>query len=327
MAYAEHINVLNLQTLIDLVTAFCAANGWTVERNNLVSTNRSATLRIPGVSDYVHLFNNDQINLRSRVSVGYSAAAAPNLQPNVSPADGLSNVQAGPYPRVKLFANGNAVHVAISTAIAGQYRHHAFGVLDKAGDYVGGTYADGTYWAGLTGSYSGYVTPNAPNVVLFGFNYDVAGCGHVRADSVEDGRSNSFHRISNYYSGSLLPEGTACTGVGTMGQANTSTTSSDTLWLGRVLGGADQNTFSGRSVFHPVTFSVRRAGTAAYLSPIGTVIGTRACSLAKLEPEQEVTIGEETWVVFPWLDKRPMSTAGNAPPASGNYGWAVRKTS
>lgn len=326
MAYIEHANVANLHTLIDLIAQFCAANGWTVERNALSGTNRTLTLRIPGVSDYVHLYNTDQISLRSRVSVGFSAAAVPGSQPNVSPADGISNMQVGPYPRLKLFANGPAVHVAISTATAGEYRHHAFGVLQKAGDYVGGTYADGTYWGSLTGGYSGWLTSSGNNRALFGHNSSAAGCGHLRVDSVEDARSNSFHRISNYYSGTLGAEGSACTGIGSLGQSTTSQTNYDLMWLGRALGGADENIFSGRSVFHPITMSVRRAGASAYLSPVGVVIGTRACSVAKLEPEQEVTIGDETWVVFPWLRKLAMNNVSNWPPSTGNYGWAVRKS-
>ncbi|WP_295367842.1 hypothetical protein, partial [uncultured Stenotrophomonas sp.] len=63
-----------------------------------------------------------------------------------------------------------------------------------------------------------------------------------------------------------------------------------------------------------------------YHSPIGQVIGLRACYMGRLEPEQEVTIADETWVVFPWLRKLAMSSNTNAPPASGNYGWAVRKS-
>ncbi|WP_414604339.1 hypothetical protein [Stenotrophomonas sp. AR029] len=326
MAYIEHANVANLHTLIDLIAQFCAANGWTVERNTLSGTNRTLTLRVPGVSDYVHLYNIDQANLRSRISIGFSAAAVPGSQPNVTPEDAISNVLAGPYPRLKLFANGNAVHVAISTATAGDYRHHAFGVLQKAGDYVGGTYADGTYWRALTGSYSGYITTNGGNRILFGHATSPPGVGHLRADSAEDGRSNSFHRISNYYGGALGTEGTACTGVGSLGQSLTSPSAYDLLWLGRALGAGDENIFSGRSVLHPIIFSIRRAGASPYLSPVGMVLGTRACSIAKLEPEQEITIGDETWVVFPWLRKLAMSTASNATPASGNYGWAVRKS-
>jgi hypothetical protein len=326
MAYAEHVNVANLQTLIDLVVQFAAANGWTVERNTLASASRTATLRIPNVSDYVHLFNNDQVDLCTRISIGYNAGAAPSAQPNASQRDGLSNVLPGPYPRLKLFANGNAIHIAVATATAGEYRHHAFGVLEKAGDYVGGTYADGTHWGALTGYTSGYINTNYNNVVLFGYGYQNFAKGHVRADSAEDGRVNSYHQINNYLSGGLGVEGTACTGVGSISQSASNSSSQDTLWLGRALAGADENNFSGRSIFHPITISVRRKGDAQYLSPIGQVSGLRACYLEKLEPEQEVTIGQETWVVFPWLRKLPMSTEQNAPPASGNYGWAVRKS-
>lgn len=324
MAYAEFNNVPNVQTLIDLVVQFAQANGWTVERNTLSGANRTATVRIPGVSDYVHLFNTGQDSLRSRISIGYDGGATPAQQPLVSPRDILSYELTGPFPRLKLFANGTAIHAAIAQAVAGEYRHHAFGVLEKAGDYPGGTYVDGTYWA-RTGSYSGMLTSSGNNVVLFGHNTSNTGCGHVRADSTEDGRINSYSQICNYYSGALATEGQAGSGVGSIYQSTTST-SYDSMWMGYVLAGSNDNTFSGRSIFQPINLSIRRPGTNPYLSPIGQVIGLRACYMERLEPEQEVTIGDDTWTIFPWLRKAAMNSATNAPPASGNYGWAIRKS-
>ncbi|MGB5908727.1 MAG: hypothetical protein WBG87_14985 [Stenotrophomonas maltophilia] len=324
MAYAEFSNIPNLQTLIDLVVQFAQANGWTVERNSLSGANRTATVRIPGVSDYVHLFNTDQLYLRSRLSIGYDGSVAPASQPLVSPRDVSTYELVGAFPRLKLFSNDYAIHVAISQAIAGEYRHHVFGVLEKAGNYVGGTYVDGTYWQ-RTGSYSGMVSGSGSNVVPFGHNTSNTGCGHVRADSTEDGRSNSYHMLCAYFGGTLGAEGQAGASVGTIGQT-TSSTSYDFNWLGYALGGADENIFSGRSIFHPIQLNVRRVGATPYLSPIGRVSGLRACYLEKLEPEQEVTIGEDTWMVFPWLRKLAMSSVTNAPPASGNYGWAVKKS-
>lgn len=324
MAYAEFSNIPNLQTLIDLVVQFAQANGWTVERNTISGANRTATLRIPGVSDYVHLFNTDQLYLRSRLSIGYNGSLDPASQPLVSPRDVSTYELVGAFPRLKLFSNGYAIHVAIAQAIAGEYRHHVFGALEKAGDYSGGTYVDGTYWP-RTGSWSGMVNSSGNNVIPFGHNTNSTGCGSVRADSVEDNRVNSYHLICNYYGSSLNEEGQAGSGVGTIYQVIDSPTY-DSMWLGFALGGTDENIFSGRSVFHPITLSVRRAGTTPYLSPIGRVSGLRACYLEKLEPEQEVTIGDDTWMLFPWLRKLPMSNASNAPPASGNYGWAVKKS-
>ncbi|PJL35536.1 hypothetical protein [Stenotrophomonas maltophilia] len=327
MAYAEFTNVSNVQTLIDLVVQFAQANGWAVERNSLSGANRTATLRIPGVSDYVHLFNYDQQSLLSRISIGYDGGQPPSTQPLVSPRDVSTYQLVGPFPRLKLFANGNAIHVAIAQAVAGEYRHHAFGVLDKAGDYVGGTYVEGTYWA-RTGSWSGRITSSAPNVVLFGHTTQAAGGGHVRADSIEEGRANCYHLICGYYGWSLGAEGHAGSGVGTIDQANgiTGNSSYDSLWLGYALRGTDDNTFSGRSVLHPIQLTVRRVGSTPYHSAIGQVVGLRACYMEKLEPEQEITVGDETWVVFPWLRKLAMSNNTNAPPASGNYGWAVKKS-
>ncbi|HGM7333594.1 TPA: hypothetical protein ACKQA1_004707, partial [Stenotrophomonas maltophilia] len=179
MAYAEFSNVSNVQTLIDLIVQFAQANGWTVERNNLAGANRTATVRIPGVSDYVHLFNTDQLSLQSRVSIGYNGTLDPNSQPTQSPRAVSTRDLVGPFPRVKLFANGTAIHVAIAQATAGEYRHHAFGVLAKAGAYDGGTYVDGTYWP-LNGSSSGVISTSTPTVVLFGYNTNGLGCGQVR---------------------------------------------------------------------------------------------------------------------------------------------------
>ncbi|AIL06676.1 hypothetical protein U0039_04800 [Stenotrophomonas maltophilia] len=324
MAYAEFSNVPNVQTLIDLVVQFAQANGWTVERNNVTGANRTATVRIPGVSDYVHLFNTDQLSLQSRLSVGYNGALDPASQPLPSPRGVSTLGLVGPFPRVKLFANGTAIHVAIAQATAGEYRHHAFGVLAKAGAYEGGTYVDGTYWP-LNTSSSGVIGTNAPTVVLFGYTTGL-GCGQVRADSIEDGRSNSYHMICNNYAGSLGTEGQAGSGVGPSYQGSYNDITIDHLWLGRALGNADENTFSGRSIFHPIQLWVRRAGTTPNLSPIGEVIGLRACYLEKLEPEQEIAIGAETWVVFPWVRKLTMASGSNQPPASNAYGWAVRKS-
>ncbi len=324
MAYAEFNNIPNVETVIDLVVQFAQANGWVVERNTLAGANRTATVRIPGISDYVHLFNTDQLSLRSRISIGYDGNATPGLQPLVSPRDISSYELTGPFPRLKLFSNGTAIHVAVAQAVAGEYRHHAFGVLEKAGAYPGGTYVDGTYWA-RTGGWSGVLISNGNNVVLFGHNTNPTGCGHVRADSIEDGRSNSYHQLCNFFGGSLQAEGQAGSGVGSMYQATTSN-SYDSMWLGYALAGADDNTFSGRSVFQPIHLTVRRPGTTPYLSPIGQVIGLRACYMDRLEPEQEVTIADETWVVFPWLRKLAMNDRTDSPPASGNYGWAVRKS-
>ncbi|ASE54601.1 TPA: hypothetical protein QEK30_004077 [Stenotrophomonas maltophilia] len=325
MAYAEFSNVSNVQTLIDLVVQFVQANGWTVERNNLAGANRTATVRIPGVSDYVHLFNTDQLSLQSRLSIGYNGAVDPASQPLPSPRSVSTLGLVGPFPRVKLFANGTAIHVAIAQATAGEYRHHAFGVLAKAGAYDGGTYVDGTYWP-LNSSSSGVISTSAPTVVLFGFNTNGLGCGQVRADSVEDGRSNSYHMICNTYGGSLGTEGQAGSGVGPSYQGSSNDITLDHLWLGRALGNADENIFSGRSILHPIHLWVRRAGTTPNLSPIGEVIGLRACYLEKLEPEQEITIGDETWVVFPWVRKLTMVSGSGQPPASNAYGWAIRKS-
>ena len=72
--------------------------------------------------------------------------------------------------------------------------------------------------------------------------------------------------------------------------------------------------------------AVRRAGTPTYYSPAGVVSTVRAVSLAKFAPEDELSIASENWVVFPIVNKRAETGGTGDPHASGNVGFAVRKT-
>ncbi|WP_227649123.1 hypothetical protein, partial [Klebsiella pneumoniae] len=67
--------------------------------------------------------------------------------------------------------------------------------------------------------------------------------------------------ICNTYGGSFGTEGQAGSGVGPSYQGSSNDVTLDHLWLGRALGNADENIFSGRSILHPIHLWVRRAGT------------------------------------------------------------------
>lgn len=317
MAFQESTSVAGAPEAIDIICTFAAANGWTVERNNLVGALRTATLRIPGVTDYIHLYNLDAVTLRHRISVGYDGGLAPSAQPDVSPTDGTCDLRVGPIPKIHAFATGNVIHVAFNISIAATWRFLSFGLMDKLGTYDGGTYCDASYF------------PDGNEGISFAQHHVLLGAGReqnsgfVRADCVADSRANFFHAF-----GDIAINGD---------NALTGQRGARTNWpkgsgagngeRGRLIMGADDNTFSGRSVFQPIDVYVRRLGVPSYYSPAGQVPGIRFASLAKFDVEQEVTIGGDVWKMYPVVRKGPeggVLAGGNA--RSGIYGYAVLKS-
>lgn len=309
MAYTEHTSIADAADMIDRIVSFAGANGWTVERNDLAGANRTATLRKPGVSDYVHLYNTTATWVRMRISVGYDGALAPNQQPNVS-GEMYCGLHAGPYPRAFMFASGDQVWVSTAIARSGEYRHLTFGVLDKVGAYTGGTYIDGSRW----GEGSFWANPSYNHAPFLQYTGQAGVRGYVRADVPEDDRTDFFFGFAGSPSAPNPDRLASDAGTGTQALA------------GALVNLADRNAFSGRSVLHAIALYVPRTGSQTYYSPIGVVHDVRYCSINKFEPEQEISIGSDTWKVFPLAAKRPTnSTAGDQPAASGDYAYAIRK--
>lgn len=318
MAFQSSTAIASAEQLVNAIATFAAANGWTIDRNTVTLGSRVLTLHKTGVSDYVHIYNTDVNQIRLRASVGYDSAQPPSLQPGVSPADALANGLQGPYPNVWFFADGNEINVVVRRSdTTGAYSHMAFGVLTKYGDYNGGTFVDGSYWQ-LTGSSTGSWNSACHGLLSFGLTNP----GHVRADA--DGLVNKWFAINGPTSG---PVDSAATGGAPLREANnySNNQANSTFEVGRMANAADANTFSGRTILHIIEVSVRRQGDPVYMSPIGYVANTRFMSLAKFDPEQELSIADETWMVFPVVRKGAFSSVNNAPNASENNGLAIRK--
>ncbi len=304
MAYNDPTSIATAPDLIDLIVSFAGSNGWTVERNVLDVANRTATLRKPGVSDYVHLYNTDPTTVRMRISIGYDDELPIASQPNVS-GEAVCTLLAGPYPRAFMFASGDQVWVSVAIARSGEYRHLTFGVVDKMGTFEGGTYVDGSSWPG-SGWWANFNNNHAPFLSLGSGTTR----GHVRVDIPVDERENFFFSFN------------ASGNTRVVSDAGEDTSALAAALVNR----ADRNAISGRSVLHTIPLYVARTGSETFFSPIGVVHDVRYCSIDKFEPEQEITIGSDTWKVFPVAAKRAMTSAvGERPAASGNYAYAIRK--
>ena len=318
MAYQLSTGIATNEALINAICTFAAANGWTVDRNNLVGSSRTATLHKDSVTDYVHLFNTNTSEVRTRVSVGYSSGALPSAQPNVSPADQVSNNLVGPYPSVWFFANDDEIDIVIRRSdTAGAYSHIAFGRIQKYGTFDGGTYADGTNFA-VTGTNAGQWDSNSDHAL---FGQGDTSPGYIRVDA--DSLTNRFLPFRNSSTAGAVAK--VITGVGPGFNLYSANQAYSTNLESALINSADDNSFSGRSVFQVIEMSAQRVGDPTYYSPIGYVANRRYASLAKFDPEQEVTIAGDTWVVFPVVRKAGYSSVNNAPNASANNGFAIKK--
>lgn len=318
MAFQSSTAIASCEQLVNAIATFAAANGWTIDRNTINLTSRTVTMHKAGVSDYIHIYNTDVNQIRMRASVGYDGALPPSMQPGVTVQDALANALQGPYPNVWFFADGNEVNIVVRRSdTTGAYSHMAFGVLSKYGDYNGGTFVDGSFWQ-LTSTSSGWWNSSCHGL----FSYGQLNMGFVRADA--DGLTNKWFGFNGAPSG---VNDYATTGGAPLSAATTYSTNqqASTFEVGRMANAADANTFSGRSILHVIEVSVRRQGDPIYYSPIGYVANTRFMSLAKFDPEQELSIADETWMVFPVVRKAAHSTANGAPNASENNGFAIRK--
>lgn len=313
MAYQESTTLATPEVMLNHLSGFCEAAGWTVERNESNGANRYVTLRKPGITDYIHLYNTDMQNIRMRISVGYDDLLPIDQQPGVS-GESRTFLNNGAYPKTFFFASQDQVWIVVGIAASGEYRHFCFGRLEKSGEYVGGTYVDGTTWPYEADHQWATWGRNTWPFRATRINRSSAQpVGWLRCDIPDDGKAESYHRIGGIYNDSS--DTSAAYGeVGDQGRAAL-------LALN-----ADDNAFSGRSILHTIPVFVGRTGSALYFSPAGTVQDVRVCSMQKFEVEQEITIGSDVWKLFPLIAKRPMNTAtGVQPAASGNYGVAIKK--
>lgn len=311
MAHSTSTTTTSVHDLINNLATFALAAGWTVERNTLSGTNRTLTLK-RAETDYIHVFNTSQDRILLRGSTGFDAGAVPSAQPGASPGGATVSRVQGPYPKVWFFADGPEVVVVVRRGDQNSaYASFAFGALAKYGTYSGGTYFDGTYFDQVTGGSSGRWQNQRDHGLLA---YGVGSSGYVRADADAVGQ---WHRIGE----------DALVQSGPLVAANAYTTNQTAavFSVARLIGAADDNVFSGRSMLYPVELTVRRAGSPAYFSPVGASGLLRAASLAKFAPEDELSIASETWALFPTVSKRAQSDAVDAPQASDNVGFAVRK--
>lgn len=306
MAYQEITTAATPAEAINAIAVFAAANGWTVERNNLVSTNRTLTLK-RAESDYIHLWNTNTSEIRVIGSVGYAAGSTPDTQTDRG-VEAIANIGTGPYTKMFLFADSSPaphVHVVIEIS-AGIFRTISLGLLEKAGIYTGGTYYDASRWAGSSTGTSW----NSQNHACFEYNRGPLLSGSIRVDIPADSKVNAWANSPGYpfYNGLAYGSTGQSSGLGFL----------TTLAYTR-----NQAPFSGNVLLAPIQNYIVRVG--GLYSPIGTFPNVRYLRMDRFTPGEEISIGTDTWKIFPFIRQGVSSDGTTDSPYSAQHAYAFKK--
>lgn len=294
--------------VISKIATFANAAGWTVVKNEIVGSNRTLVLQNGG--DYVWVWNSDASNIRIAGTVGYDPGLTVTAQAGYSGNYAEANCGVGPYANIFMFADSDPaahVHVVIEMS-GGVFRHISFGTLDKLGAYTGGTYFDASNW---TSSEQYTNSWNNRNRALFDCNsLNSARYGGARCDIPVDSRSNAW---------ALLRDGVSYqsfTGL----YGGLSEQSSGEGYLMTQFYNRNNPPFSGQVTLGAIRIDVSRPG--GFRSPIGVVPNVRYLNMARYSPGQEITVGSDTWKVFPMCRK---GSGAQGSPYSQNHAYAYKK--
>lgn len=305
MAYQETTG-LTPEDVINKIAAFSAANGWTVDTNTLVGSVRTLVLHKSG--DYIHIWNDASNNILISGSIGYVPGTAYNLQTGYAGNYSYSNLGAGPYTNVFMFAdNSPSEHVYIAVELAGGiFRHIAFGMADKLGTWTGGTFFDATYWRldGLGPNWNSF------NRSLFDWASGTGLYGGMRCDIAADGKTNAW---ALFHAGATYRAFTGLSG----GQSNQP---GGTGYMTTQFYNRNAAPFSGQITVGTIRADVLRTG--GLYSPACTFPNIRYLTMERYAPGQEITIGSDVWKVFPMCRK---GVGSGLLQYSDNHAYAYKK--
>ena len=242
----------------------------------------------------------------------------------------VNQMGSGPFLAHYLFApsNGAYVHAVIQCA-ARKWRHIWFGAMNKFASFAGGAYSWGHYWEQSTGTVGAIHTPYSSRHACPA-NISAAPLGNrssggFRADGIRTGvtwflawNGSSTETVFGRPTGptSNVHGTTVTLGAGQVtGIGNSFGT---TLW---------KMSPSVLSAYQPlvplIVFAAHVFEGASRWAPIGQIPDIARVSMKYFSPAQELTIGAETWRVFPLVNSDTINTVLNEE-YSGYEGYAYR---
>jgi hypothetical protein len=270
--------------------------------------------------------NTDQDQLAIYQSLGYTGGNDIDAHPDDSgngdstPATVNSERRVnfestGPYTAYYFFASDDApyyCHVVVEVT-SGVFRHFGFGTIIKVNDWTGGEYAYGHIWNQSTGAidvpgstqHSVGLDSNASNNAD-GATMHIEGVGN-------QGVNEKWGTFSSSSSGTdTAGENRALLFGGMRGG-----------WWARYVSVLRPSTLNAFVPISPVPVFYRDASTTPdTMMYLGQMRHVGIVNMHNFSPGDEITVGSETWVVFPWVRKQYLEADTEE---SWNAGYAYRK--
>lgn len=318
MAY-QNGTALDLNDLLNKLRLFVSANGWTVNfwgDRTTASGGGKALSITKGVCQGTFL---SHLTVGSTANPGhymymlthgpYTYNPNPDTQPNSSGLGNYCNGMQGPFKQHWFFegtTNGAPYCYVVVEVLNGIFKHFGIGKIETTQTLENGLFAYWSLW-----NYQN-VSPNyasEPESSYHDYPFDdsswnsgTMGGTVLRVDS--DAVTPRFLQSRYQQTGSRLRVGfRSNSGTGSVRMFAESAPSSET----------------GRAVLVPLECGIERP--SSYFSHVGSPPDLRFVNVRYLEPSQELSIGPDTWMVFP--AHRKLYVPGGV--YSGNYGYAYRK--
>ncbi len=308
MAY-ETGSALDMQDLLAKISTFAVANGWTEDRRD----NAAGIFALSKNSIFVSFRWLSGTPTALSIHQATAALPASGTEPGNATGDSGNGYNAssshaesllsderhallgdGPFPSYHLFENDASpayLHIVVETS-TDVFKHFGFGELDKVGDgWTGGEYAYGQRNA--TGTY----TSSQSSWLLDGFFSSANG---------NDENYAATMRMTG------LPDQPVGSVWGNVWGTRTSNPLDDTAGndkatiqggyrAGPLTGPWGLFTGSASTGYIPMysiaTWFVDRVNNFTYL--LGWMPDVRGVSMRSFAPKEEVTVGSDTWVLFP----------------------------
>lgn len=318
----------NLQDLLSKLGTFAGANGWTVHfsgaRTGGAGSSGHALILSRGVVQAIFRSNNSAgiptndpgPYMEQLLWSGTYAAASTETQPNPSPVTN-TNWMSGPFVAYHFFLSALTaprpyVHVVVEVT-SGIFRHFGTGQLRQLGTFTNGAYVHGTNHSFNTGS----LLINNADLSAHSWPFEPGGSS-----------ANNFATLVRADFGGVVPR--YC-----QGQANSPAVGR--LWCGwrnpsatnfgnfNSLALSAPSAFTGRAPLFPHLCFVQADIVDNLRHPIGFPDDFRFVRIDNFQPGDSITLGSDTWRVFPVVRK---GAAVIGPPGvqnSWNYGYAYRQ--